>query len=240
MLPRENAASRARLSLMIAKKDENGKENVGPAVRKVVSGTEVGSARLGAVARKSVIPPTAQSGLSVTKTSTRPSVAVAATITGRVSKSTVPANSSAVRRNTTSQIAPAKTRQSSIQTTSSSGIQSGSEGSSNTKSATTARTGKMAKGKEVFSRGKLAEEELQKQKRDKEAAAKKARAEAAERGRLASREWAEKQRVRKLKKETVAVAGKVEGLKIVGLEEAEGQEGAVIADGLMGAGEVVQ
>jgi hypothetical protein len=53
------------------------------------------------------------------------------------------------------------------------------------------------KGKEVFSRGKLAEEDLLKQRREKEEAAKKARIEAAERGRLASREWAEKQKKRK-------------------------------------------
>ena len=240
VLPRENATSRARMSLIIAKRDEAGKENAGPAASKVVSGAGLGSARAGGVARKSDVPSTAQSSLSVTKTRTRPSVAVAATITGKVSKSTVPANASAVRRNSTKQTVPVKTRQSSIQTPSSSGIQSGSKGSSNTNPATTAGTGKMAKGKEVFSRGKLAEEDLQKQKREKEEAAKKARAEAAERGRLASREWAEKQRVRKLKRETLAVSGKVDGLKIVGLEKAEGQQGVVVAGGLPGAGEVVQ
>ncbi|ERF70651.1 hypothetical protein EPUS_02517 [Endocarpon pusillum Z07020] len=222
VLPRENATSRARMSLIIAKKDEAGKDNAGPAASKVVSGSGLGSARAGGVARKSVVPSTAQSSFSVTNTRTRPSVAAAATITGRVSMSTVSANS-AVRRNTTHQTVPSKTRQSSIQTMSSSAIQFGSEGSSNTNPATTARTGKMAKGKEIFSRGKLAEEDLQKQKREKEAAAKKARAEAAERGRLASREWAEKQRVRKLKRETLPVPGNVDGLKMVGLEEAEGQ-----------------
>ncbi|KAF7513422.1 hypothetical protein GJ744_009843 [Endocarpon pusillum] len=235
VLPRENATSRARMSLIIAKKDEAGKENAGPAASKVVA-----SARAGRVARKSVVPSTAPSSFSLTNTRTRPSVAVAATITGRVSMSTVSANSSAVRRNTTNQTVPSKTRQSSIQATSSSAIRFDSEGSSNKNPATTARTGKMAKGKEVFSRGKLAEEDLQKQKREKEAAAKKARAEAAERGRLASREWAEKQRVRKLKRETLAVPGKVDGLKIVGLEKAEGQQGVVAAGGLPGAGEVLQ
>lgn len=222
VLPRENATSRARMSLIVAKKDEAGKDNAGPAASKVVSGSGLGSARAGGLARKSVAPSTAQSGSSVTNARTRPSVAVAATITGRVSMSTVSANSSAVRRNTTNQTVSSKTRQSSIQTTSSSGIQAGSEGSSNPNPATTARTGKMATGKEVFNRGKLAEEDLQKQKREKEAAAKKARAEAAERGRLASREWAEKQRVRKLMRETLSVPGKVDGLKIEGLEKAEG------------------
>ncbi|KAK4989761.1 hypothetical protein LTR66_006982 [Elasticomyces elasticus] len=54
------------------------------------------------------------------------------------------------------------------------------------------------KGKEVFNRAALEKAELEKAKREKEEAAKKARAAAAERGRLASREWAEKQRVKKL------------------------------------------
>ncbi|KAL8775534.1 MAG: hypothetical protein Q9209_000030 [Squamulea sp. 1 TL-2023] len=51
-----------------------------------------------------------------------------------------------------------------------------------------------AKGKEVFNRGRIEQDELEKIKKGKEEAAKKARAEAAERGRIASREWAEKQR----------------------------------------------
>ncbi|KAL8780405.1 MAG: hypothetical protein Q9213_006490 [Squamulea squamosa] len=51
-----------------------------------------------------------------------------------------------------------------------------------------------AKGKEVFNRGRIEQDELEKIKKAKEEAAKKARAEAAERGRIASREWAEKQR----------------------------------------------
>ncbi|KAL1304614.1 hypothetical protein AAFC00_003581 [Neodothiora populina] len=48
------------------------------------------------------------------------------------------------------------------------------------------------KGKEVFQRAVAEKEALDKQKRDKEEAARKARADAAERGRIASREWAEK------------------------------------------------
>ncbi|KAI7194569.1 hypothetical protein KC363_g2008 [Hortaea werneckii] len=55
-----------------------------------------------------------------------------------------------------------------------------------------------AKGKEVFSRALLAKEAAGKEKREKEEAARKAREVAAERGRLASREWAEKQKGRKL------------------------------------------
>ncbi|GAB1741354.1 hypothetical protein NU219Hw_g6591t1 [Hortaea werneckii] len=55
-----------------------------------------------------------------------------------------------------------------------------------------------AKGKEVFGRALLAKEAAGKEKREKEEAARKAREVAAERGRQASREWAEKQRLRKL------------------------------------------
>ena len=53
------------------------------------------------------------------------------------------------------------------------------------------------KGKEVFQRAAIEKEELERKKREKEDAAKKARAEASERGRLASREWAQKQKVKK-------------------------------------------
>ena len=53
------------------------------------------------------------------------------------------------------------------------------------------------KGKEAFSRPKNEIAAREKERREKEEAAKKARIEAAERGRLASREWAEKQKARK-------------------------------------------
>lgn len=54
------------------------------------------------------------------------------------------------------------------------------------------------KGKEVFNRGRVEQQERNQMRRNQETAAKKARAEAAERGRIASREWAEKQRARRL------------------------------------------
>jgi hypothetical protein len=50
------------------------------------------------------------------------------------------------------------------------------------------------KGKEVFNRDKVEKESREKERREKDEAMKKARAEAAERGRQASREWAEKQK----------------------------------------------
>ncbi|WPH01122.1 Hypothetical protein R9X50_00395700 [Acrodontium crateriforme] len=59
------------------------------------------------------------------------------------------------------------------------------------------------KGKAVFNRAANAREMAEKEKREKEEAAKKARAAAAERGRQLSREWAEKQRQKKLAQKTV-------------------------------------
>jgi hypothetical protein len=53
------------------------------------------------------------------------------------------------------------------------------------------------RAKEIYMRDMKALEEMEKAKREREAAAKKSRLEAAERGRQASREWAEKQRAKK-------------------------------------------
>lgn len=55
-----------------------------------------------------------------------------------------------------------------------------------------------AKGKEIFNRGRIEQDERDRMKKEKEEAAKKARMEAAERGRQASREWAERQKVKKM------------------------------------------
>ncbi|KAL8793444.1 MAG: hypothetical protein Q9195_003927 [Heterodermia aff. obscurata] len=54
------------------------------------------------------------------------------------------------------------------------------------------------RGREVFERNKTSTEELERLRKEKEEAIKKARVEAAERGRLASRQWAEKQKARKI------------------------------------------
>ena len=53
-----------------------------------------------------------------------------------------------------------------------------------------------SKGREVYNRGKLEAEDLERMKREKEEAAKKARKEASERGRQASREWAERMKMK--------------------------------------------
>jgi hypothetical protein len=54
------------------------------------------------------------------------------------------------------------------------------------------------RAREIYNRDARLAEDMEREKQEREAAAKRAREEAAERGRQASREWAEKQRVRKL------------------------------------------
>jgi len=54
------------------------------------------------------------------------------------------------------------------------------------------------RAKEIYNRDLRATEDIEREKREREAAAKRSREEAAERGRQASREWAEKQRMKKL------------------------------------------
>lgn len=62
-----------------------------------------------------------------------------------------------------------------------------------------------AKAREIFNRDKVEKEMREKERREKEDAAKKARFQAAERGRQASREWAEKQKVKKEKERAAAL-----------------------------------
>lgn len=74
-----------------------------------------------------------------------------------------------------------------------------STSASNSSTAPTSRnTSTTSKGKEVYARFSAARNAAENEKREKEDAARKARAAAAERGRVASREWAEKQRVKKM------------------------------------------
>ncbi|KAG9234307.1 hypothetical protein BJ875DRAFT_461810 [Amylocarpus encephaloides] len=54
------------------------------------------------------------------------------------------------------------------------------------------------RAREIYGRDNRLAEEMEREKQEREAAAKRAREQAAERGRQASREWAEKQRLRKL------------------------------------------
>ena len=61
----------------------------------------------------------------------------------------------------------------------------------------------------------MEQDERDRVKREKEEAAKKARAEAADRGRLASREWAERQRLKKMGSAVTLVAAVGEGVVVV-------------------------
>ena len=54
------------------------------------------------------------------------------------------------------------------------------------------------RAKEIYNRDQRLAEDIERERREREAAAKRSREEAAERGRQASREWAEKQRAKKL------------------------------------------
>ncbi len=249
-VPRDTAASRARMSLMVAKKEMESsgyKDHTTGAGGARKAGAEAGFRSMraaGPAARQSVLPPTAQFGLSVTKTRARPSIPAAAS--GRVNKPSVPTNSSFLRCNTKSYLtAASKTRQSSIQVqpttcatsrtplAASNGSPSTARSPRTTTAAAAATTQGIAgvdagaagrgtvKGKELFSRGKMAEEELLKQKREKEDAARKARADASERGRKASREWAERQRKRKMEAGVKGLSGKTEREVVVAVLEEE-------------------
>ncbi|EXJ54058.1 hypothetical protein A1O7_09395 [Cladophialophora yegresii CBS 114405] len=77
-----------------------------------------------------------------------------------------------------------------------------------------------AKGKEVFGRSKAEMERAEKERREKEEATRKARAAAAERGRQASREWAEKQK-KKIAQQAQA--------KLLAAKASEGVEQQVVA-----------
>jgi hypothetical protein len=68
------------------------------------------------------------------------------------------------------------------------------------------------RAKEIYNRDTKASEDIEKEKREREAAAKRSREEAAERGRQASREWAERQRLKKI----------MEGDKGMGIEYGPG------------------
>jgi hypothetical protein len=75
---------------------------------------------------------------------------------------------------------------------------SSSSGATSRPSTARITSGASSKGKEVYARFGAARDAAENEKREKEEAARKARAAAAEKGRAASREWAEKQRVKKM------------------------------------------
>lgn len=84
---------------------------------------------------------------------------------------------------------------------------SSSSGAASRPSTARITSGASSKGKEVYARFGAARDAAENEKREKEDAARKARAAAAEKGRAASREWAEKQRVKKMVARVEGMAG---------------------------------
>jgi hypothetical protein len=84
---------------------------------------------------------------------------------------------------------------------------SSSSGTASRSSTARITSGASSKGKEVYARFGAARDAAENEKREKEDAARKARAAAAEKGRAASREWAEKQRVKKMVARVEGMAG---------------------------------
>ncbi|KAF2740609.1 hypothetical protein EJ04DRAFT_161466 [Polyplosphaeria fusca] len=90
------------------------------------------------------------------------------------------------------------------------------------------------KAREIFNRDRIEKEARERERRDKEEAAKRARAAAAERGRIASREWAERQRLRKMgvavpASRIVEAAGNVD--KAIEAARAEAAKDAEVGEG---------
>jgi hypothetical protein len=148
----------------------------------------------GSLARKSIVGQSAnEPSLTVKKRTSvfgRPSIAQ---LNASVNSSTTPRNA-AIGSNHTRQPSaagsnrvPSVSSQRSMSGLSAQRVVSGSDA-----------TALKQRAKEIYQRDARAIEESEKEKRLKEAAAKKAREEAAERGRQASREWAEKMRLKQL------------------------------------------
>ncbi|EME44357.1 hypothetical protein DOTSEDRAFT_88539 [Dothistroma septosporum NZE10] len=165
---RQTSASKARMSLMSGKPAST----INAGVHKRANSVATGRALLGG--RLSIVktPAVPANSVSVSK---RPATAMAT-----LNKS----------RSGIAPIAPAAKPKAAV-TTSERPNYLGSSTRTNVLSAA-------SKGKEVFNRAANAKVSAEQQKREKEEAAKKARADAAERSRQLSREWAEKQKLRKM------------------------------------------
>lgn len=132
---------------------------------------------------------TTQAGLSVQKT--RNSGRISMGTVAKPPRVTVPAGSSAVRRNAKTQ--PSHPSEPELPSGSDRAVLLSASAESKRTGSYIKSVSGTVKGRAAFNRPKLASEELLRQKREKEEAARKARAEAAQKGRLASREWAAKQ-----------------------------------------------
>lgn len=167
---RETVASKARQSLMLGSNLNNSNENMPPSSR---------SSR----------PSTSNSGSKDIKIKKRPSSMIVkssmdttkqnpTSSSTRTNNNTITANTSAARSSR-----PLSTI---VQPTTTKSVVTQSD-------IVTQR----ARAKEIFGREHKMKEDMERAKKEKEEAAKKARLEAAERGRAASREWAERQKVKK-------------------------------------------
>lgn len=175
-----------------------------PVRKSVVSGAAVPKETAASLARKSIV--SAPSELAVGKRSLRPSIAeidhdnvVHSAPRTRVSPKTFERKSSVGTK-------PAGPSMSGL------AMQRTPSNVSVTPAAVSAATAAVAgakklSGKEVYNRDALASQNLQQEQKAKMEAAKKAREEAAERGRQASKEWAEKQRLKMERKATGGPSG---------------------------------
>ena len=179
---RHTAASRARDPV-----------KAGEVAAKPTTSTTTGHKRNNTISTSKPRPSTVPSSSSTTK----PSAPSTLTVQKRPRPSSMHVSS------TTASAATAAPRNTSI---SSSGAASSRPGTTPT-ARNPSGASASSKGKEVYARFGAARDAAENEKREKEDAARKARAAAAERGRAASREWAEKQKVKKMIARVEGMAG---------------------------------
>ena len=178
---RQTASSRARESLMLAKQAPGHKTSFSGTINRASSVRE-------------------------SKTEPNPSVATTKRFStvqkidrAMGSATTVPVPLTVIKRASTVPMTKAKSRSSSVTTTT---TMATTATTATTTTTTSTSQGKASagtkKGKEVFQRAVAEKEALEQQKREKEEATRRARAAAAERGRAASREWADKMKLKSL------------------------------------------
>jgi hypothetical protein len=203
--PRETKTSQARQSLMVVNNEKRSVSESSNKETKVLANRAIQQTSKSPLKTKELVvkkrPSSLRVGVDTNSLKKRTGVEKA----GITSAESVRANS-AIRRTGTGNGISAARREPTVH----------SPSSRAEASATNATTNKAdlvsQKGKVVLGRDKLEKVAMEKPRLEKEEAAKKARADAAERGRAASREWAEKQK-RKLaaaeaaKKEQAATVG---------------------------------
>ena len=212
-------ASKARLSMAqgVGKADDT-LATAGPVIKPVPRVSSAGSKIAKAGAPTSTSASTSVTTVPTNRLTNRPSVLGPTTTNKRISVITVPSSTStsttttkalAPRARTSTSLSPVPQAQAQAQFKSQDGIMPSQRKPS-------------ISGKEVMNRAKEEREEGERMRREKEDAAKKARKEAAERGRVASREWAEKMKMK----------GKREKAKEMEMEKETGMEGKGVVVGV--------